>query len=83
MMNQHLPTSATTGDARTLNVIECAGIRYCTVHDDFAQEGYDWGNICREAYWDFEEHGMPDERSDDDPPLKPCRLVPMFTEVTA
>ena len=88
MMNQHLPTSATTGDARTLNVIECAGIRYCTVHDDFAMESYtevrgDLRPLCREAVYDFQAYGLPGVRPDGAPPHVPCCVVPMFTEATS
>ena len=48
---------------------EIGGIMYCTEHDDFAIEGYDWSDMCREAYHEPDLEGE-------------CNLVDMYVKVT-
>lgn len=65
-----LPPIPTTGHRLTVQV---DGIMYCQTHDDFAIEGYDWSDICHEAWG----------RGDDVVEVNRCDLVPMFVEVTS
>ena len=50
------------------STVQIEGIMYCTTHDDFAIEGYDWSEICESAWG----------RDDDVVNVNRCELVEMF-----
>jgi hypothetical protein len=52
-----------------MNIERVSGIMYCHKHDDFAIEGYDWSDMCHEAY----VSGAEDDTND-------CDMTPMYVE---
>ena len=61
--------NTTTSPIRFRYTKEVGGIMYCTAHDGFAIEGYDWSDMCEEAYHEPDLDGT-------------CNLVDMFIKVT-